>query len=75
MEEHGAHIVQMPIESKKASPGLVTPDFDLIIIPSGNEEWLCAVEIDPSNGAIMLLKPVNECSHAIVPELDRRRVK
>jgi hypothetical protein len=75
MEEHSAHVVQMPVECKKTSPGLVTPDFNLVIIPSGHEEGLSAMKIDPSNGAIMLLEPVNECPHAIVPELDRRRVE
>lgn len=67
VEEDGSDIVQVSIERKKASPSLVRPDLDLIIIPPRDKQWLRFVKIDASDRAIMLLEPVYQGSHSIVP--------
>ena len=51
VEGYGAYIVQVAIE--KASTGLVAPNFDLVIVPSGNKERLSPMKMDPSNGSII----------------------
>lgn len=43
VEEHGSDIVQMAVESKETSPGLVRPDLDLVVVASRNEERLLFV--------------------------------
>jgi hypothetical protein len=32
------------------------------------------VEIDTSDGAIVFLEAINQCSHSVIPELDSGRV-
>jgi len=75
VEEDSPNIVQVAIQSEQTSASLIGPDLDLVIISPGNEEGLCLVEVDSSNGTIMLLKSVNQCSHAVIPKLNCRRVK
>jgi hypothetical protein len=67
MEEDCSNIIQMPIQSKQASASLIRPDLDLVIISTRNEEGLCLVEVDSSNRPIVLLKSINQSSHAIIP--------
>lgn len=67
MEEHCAHIIKMAIECEKASPRLIIPNFDLVVIASGHEEGLCRMEVNASDGAIVFFETVNEGSHAIIP--------
>ena len=67
VEEDGPNIIQMAIEGEKTSPALIRPDFDLVVIAPGYEQWLCLVEVNASDGAIMLLEPIYQGTHAIVP--------
>jgi hypothetical protein len=75
VEENGSDVVKMAAQGEKAAPGLQRPDLDLVIVTSGHEEWLGLVEIDTTNGAIVLLESVDQRSHAVVPELNGGRVK
>jgi uncharacterized protein YuzE len=75
VEEDGADVVQMAIECEQASPRLSAPDLNLVIVTAGDEEGLCWVEINSSNGAVVLFETINEGSHAIIPQLDRRRME
>jgi hypothetical protein len=59
VEDNGTDVVQVTIQSKEASPALVGPDLDLVIITSRNEKRLGVMEIDGSNRAIVLFKAVN----------------
>jgi hypothetical protein len=70
VEEDGSDVVEMAAEGEEAAAGLQRPDLDLVIVTAGNEERLGLVEIDASNGTIVLLKSVDEGSHAVVPELN-----
>lgn len=64
----------MTIQSKQTSSRLVRPDFDLVVVATGNEERLRLVEIDASDGTIVLFETINEGSHAVIPQLYGRRV-
>ena len=75
VEKDCANIIQMSIQGKQTSPSLIGPDLDLVIVSTGNEEGLCLVEVDSSYWPIVLLESINQCSHAVVPELNRGRVK
>lgn len=67
MEEDSPNIVQMAIERKETSSALIRPDLDLVIIPPRYEQRLCLVEVYASNRPIMLLEPIYQGTHAIVP--------
>eukprot|EP00117_Sycon_ciliatum_P042067 scpid19236/ scgid30660/ len=71
MVEFGrSHIIQMTEESEQASLHFVIPDLDLVIVSSGNKQWLVAVKINSTNRSVMLIKPLNQCAHTIIPKLD-----
>ena len=72
VKEHGPDIIQMPIQGEQAPPCLIRPYLDLVVVAARHEKRLCLVEIDATNGAVVLFKAVNQCSHAIVPKLNRR---
>jgi hypothetical protein len=74
MEKDCPKIVQMAIQSEEAPACLIRPNLDLVIVPTRNKEGLCFVEVDTPNWAIVLLKPVNQGAHAIIPQLDSRGV-
>lgn len=57
----------MAIQCEKTSPGLVIPDFDLVVVTPGDEEGLGRVKVNASNRTIVLFESVNESSHAIIP--------
>ena len=67
MEEYCSHVVQVAIQGKQTPPSLVVPDLDFVVVSSGHEQGLSRVEVNTSNGAIMLFKAVNKSSYAIVP--------
>ena len=67
VEEDCSDIIQMSIEREETSPGLIRPDFDLVVVPSRDKEWLCLVKINAANWPVMLLEPIDQCAHAVVP--------
>lgn len=67
VEEYGSDVIQVAVQSEKTAPGLIGPDLDLVVVASGNEEWLCLMEVDASNRPIVLFESVNEGSHAVIP--------
>lgn len=71
VEEYRPNVVQVAIEREQTPPRLVAPDLDLVIITTGYEQRLRLVEIYSSHGSIVFFEAINECSHAIIPELDR----
>lgn len=70
MEEGGSDVVEVSEESKKAASQFVVPHLDFVVISSRYKQRLLFVEINSSDGAIMLVKLVNQCAHPIVPQLD-----
>jgi hypothetical protein len=42
---------------------------------SGDEEGLGGVEVDAAHGAVVLIKAVDQCAHAVVPQLDDAAVQ
>lgn len=75
MEENGSNIIKMAVQRKEASSSLVRPDFNLVIIAAGYEEWLCFVKVDTTDWAIVLFESIYQRAHPIIPELDCGRVK
>jgi len=75
MEEDCANVIQMAIQSEKASSCLIRPDLDLVIITSRDEEWLCLMKVDTSNGSVMFFESVDQSSHTIIPQLYSRRMQ
>lgn len=47
--------------------------LDLVVIATADEERLALVELHASDGALMLVKAVDESAHPIVPQLQARR--
>lgn len=50
-------------------PRVCPPTLDLVIITAGHKQGLGAVEVDATHRALMLIKPVDQCAHAVVPQL------
>ena len=67
VEEYGPNVVQVAIEGEETSSALIRPDLDLVVVPTRYEQWLCLMEVYASNGAIVLLEPIYQGSHAIIP--------
>ena len=67
MEEDGADIVEVSIESEEAPPTLIGPDLDLVVISPRYEQRLRLVKVNPSYRTVVLLESINQCAHAIVP--------
>ena len=67
VEEYSPNVIQMAIEGEETSSALIRPDLDLVVITPGHEERLCLVEVYASDGSIMLLEPIYQSAHAIVP--------
>ena len=67
VEENGPNVVQVAIESEETSSALIRPDLDLVVVPTRYEQRLCLVEVYASNGPIVLLEPIYQGSHAIIP--------
>ena len=75
MEKNRPHIVKMTIERKETSSGLIRPDLYFVIIPARDKQRLCFMEIDTTYWTIMLFESIDQSSHPIVPQLNRRRVQ
>lgn len=75
MEEYSPHIVKVAVECEQASSALIRPNLDLVVVSSRNEERLCFVKVYASDRTIMFLESVDQCTHAIVPQLDGRRMQ
>jgi hypothetical protein len=67
VEEDCSDIVQVTIECEQASPCLIRPHLDLVVVAARYEEWLCLVKVNATDWAIMFLKSINQCSHTVVP--------
>lgn len=75
MEENRAHIIQVAVQCEETPPGLVVPDLDLVVITAGHEQGLRRVEVNASDRTIMFFESIDECSHAVIPQLDSGGVK
>jgi len=70
VEEDRPHIVQMAIERKQTPPCLVRPDLDLVVVPTRDKEGLRFVEVNASYWAVVLFEAIDQCAHAVVPQLN-----
>jgi hypothetical protein len=67
VEENRPDVIQMTIEGEEATACSKRPDFDLVVVTSGYEQRLGAMEVDTSDGAVVLLEPIYQGPHAVVP--------
>jgi len=75
MEEYRPNIVEMAVQGEETPPRLIRPYFDLVVVSSGDEQWLCLMKVNTSDRTIMLFKSVDQRAHTIVPKLNRRGVE
>jgi hypothetical protein len=75
VKEDGPNVVKMAVQGEQTASRLIRPDLNLVVVATGHEERLGLVEIDTANGAIMLLKSVDEGSHSVIPQLNSGRVE
>ena len=47
--------------------------LDLVVVAARHEQGLARVKVDAPDGAVVLVKPVEERAHAVVPELNGER--
>jgi hypothetical protein len=57
----------MSQQGKEAPSELVIPHLDLVVVAPGNQQRLCVVKVDASNGPVVLLETVNDRPDAVVP--------
>jgi hypothetical protein len=65
----------MSHEMKETPLELVVPDFDLVVVAARDKERLRLMEADAADGAVVLVKLVEERAHAVIPQLDHTVVK
>lgn len=70
VEEDGSDIVEVAVQGEQASPGLIRPNLNLVIVTARDEEGLGVVEIDSSDWTVVLFESINQGPHAVVPQLD-----
>ena len=57
----------MTIQGEQTSPGLIRPDLDLVVIRTRDEQWLGLVEVNATDGTIVLFEAVYQGTHAVIP--------
>lgn len=67
MKENRSYIVQVAVQGKETPPGLIRPDFDFVIISARNEKRLGLVEVNTSDGPVVLFESIYQGSHAVIP--------
>jgi len=70
VKEYSSYIIQVTIECKDASPCLVRPNLDLVVVSPRYEKRLGLVKVDASDRPVMLFESINESSHTIIPQLN-----
>lgn len=70
MEEDGSDIVEVAVQREQASPSLIGPDLDFVVVTARDEEGLRVVEVDSSHRTIVLFESINQRSHPVVPQLN-----
>lgn len=75
VELNSTDVIQVSKKGKKASMQLIVPDLDLVIITSRDEERLRFMEMNAADRAIVLVEPVNQRPHPVIPELDYAAVE
>lgn len=67
MEFHRPDVIQVPQQREEASPELVIPHLDLVIVAAGDDEGFVEVKIHAADGAVVFFESVYDCAHAVVP--------
>lgn len=67
MKPDSAHVVEMSCESELASPRLVAPYFDLVIISTRHKDGLAGMKLHASHGPVVINEPIDERSYPVVP--------
>ena len=70
MELNGTDVVHVALKREHALLDLVVPHLDEMIITSRDKHWLGFMEINASDGAIMILEFVDKALGAIVEQMN-----
>ena len=62
----------MTEQSEQTTPELVVPDLDLVVISSRHDERFLQMKVDSPNRTFVLLEPINDGSHTVIPTAGRR---
>jgi hypothetical protein len=70
MEFHSPNVVQVPKQGEDASPQLVVPHLDLVIVTARNKQRLRHMEADATHWTtFMFLELLNHRLQPVIPEL------
>ena len=70
VEFHRTDVIQVPQKGEEATPKLVIPNLDLVIITAGDDEGFVEVKIHAAYGAVMFFEAVDDGSDSVVPPED-----
>ena len=71
VEEDRSNVIEMAVKCKEASPGLIRPYLDFIIVSARHEQWLSLVKVNAAHWPVMFLESVDQGSHSVIPKLYR----
>jgi hypothetical protein len=75
MELNCSNVIQVPQECKETTAELVVPNFDFVVIATGNNQRLMEVKVHTTDRSIVFFEPINDCSYTIVPSILRKSSK
>lgn len=75
VKEDGSDIVEVTVQGEETPSCLIRPDLDLVVVTTRDEKRLGGMEIYSSYRPVMLLEAIDQCPHAIVPQLNSGRVQ
>lgn len=70
MKKCRSNVIHVSKKGKKAAFLLVIPHLDFVVITTGNKQWLIVMEMNSTDRTFMFVKLINECAHAIIPQLN-----
>jgi hypothetical protein len=60
----------MTEQCKETTAEFIIPNFDFVIVTSGNDEGFHEMKVDAADGTVVLFKSVDDCSHAVIPSVE-----
>lgn len=70
MKEDGANVIEVAIQGEKASPCLVRPNLDFVVVAARHKKRLRFVKVDTTYRPIVLFESIDQSAHAVIPELN-----
>jgi hypothetical protein len=67
MELDRANVIQMSQQRKEAAAEFVVPHLDFVIVTARNEHGVRQMKVHASDRTLVLFKPINDRSNAVIP--------